>query len=103
MYGAGHGGALVVRELLNDPESVYRMLGFIDDDPHKAGRSIHDCPIYRRAELPELITKYQVTEVLISTPQIPAAAIDEIRQLGIKVSRLQIRLERDPEMVASHV
>ena len=103
IYGAGDRGVWLLSELRNNPSLRCAPLGFIDDDPHKAGRSIHDCPIYRRAELPELITKYQVTEVLISTPQIPAAAIDEIRQLGIKVSRLQIRLERDPEMVASHV
>jgi UDP-GlcNAc:undecaprenyl-phosphate GlcNAc-1-phosphate transferase len=33
IYGAGEGGALVLRELLGVPSERYRMIGFIDDDP----------------------------------------------------------------------
>ncbi len=103
IYGAGDRGVWLLSELRNNRSLRCAPLGFIDDDPHKAGRRIHDCRIYMRSELPELLTKYQVTEVLISTPQIPAEPIEQLRQLGFQVSRLQIRLEREPEMVTSQV
>jgi UDP-GlcNAc:undecaprenyl-phosphate/decaprenyl-phosphate GlcNAc-1-phosphate transferase len=103
IYGAGDRGVWLLSELRNNPALRCVSLGFIDDDPRKAERRIHGCRIYSRDQLPELITKYQIAEVLISTPQIPAEPINELRKLGLKVSRLQIRLERDSEMVASHV
>ncbi len=103
IYGAGDRGVWLLAELRNNPSLRCAPLGFIDDDPHKTGRRIHDCRIYTRAELPDLLAKYQVTEVLISTPQISAEPIDELRKLGLQVSRLQIRLEHEPEMVASHI
>ena len=103
IYGAGDRGEWLLRELLNNTEMRCLPLGFIDDDDRKAGRHIHGCRIYSRAALPALLIKFNVTEVLISTPQIPAEAIYELRQLGVKVSRLHIHLEREPEMITSHV
>ena len=41
IYGAGSGGALAVRELLDHPTVTYRFLGFIDDDPLKKRMRLH--------------------------------------------------------------
>jgi UDP-GlcNAc:undecaprenyl-phosphate GlcNAc-1-phosphate transferase len=35
IYGAGDAGSIAVRQLLNDDRSAYRIVGFIDDEPHK--------------------------------------------------------------------
>src|SRR5262249_38968888 len=35
IYGAGDAGAVVVRELRNNPRYGYRPIGFVDDDPGK--------------------------------------------------------------------
>lgn len=98
IYGAGDRGEWLLRELLNNAELRCIPVGFLDDDLRKEGRRIHGCRIFSRTELSEVMTKYQVTEVLVSTTQIPAAQLQELRTLGLKVSRLHIRLEREPEL-----
>ena len=37
VYGAGDGGEIVVRECRNNSHVGYRPIGFVDDDPRKAG------------------------------------------------------------------
>lgn len=41
IVGAGRAGEMLVRDLLRDPNPVYRPVGFIDDDPAKRGKDIH--------------------------------------------------------------
>ncbi len=41
VYGAGDAGSTAVRLLLNDLNSAYRILGFIDDDPRKRHVRVH--------------------------------------------------------------
>ena len=41
IYGAGDAGAAAVRHLLADPRSVYRVIGFIDDDIGKRSMWVH--------------------------------------------------------------
>ena len=36
VYGAGRGGTLLVREILQNPAAGFQPVGFIDDDPQKA-------------------------------------------------------------------
>ena len=40
IVGAGNGGQLVVREILRNPGLRFRPVGFVDDDPAKAGLKI---------------------------------------------------------------
>lgn len=103
IYGAGDRGEWLLRELLNNTDLRCLPVAFLDDDPRKAGRRIHGCRIIERTELPELLRKYAVTEVLVSTSKIPAQRLDEVREFGLTVSRLQIRLERESSLEAAHV
>ena len=103
IYGAGDRGEWLLRELSNNADLRCLPVAFLDDDLHKAGRRIHGCRIIARAELPDLLRKYSGVEVLVSTAQIPAERLDEVRNLGLRVSRLQIYLERESELIASHV
>ncbi|HEY1585609.1 MAG TPA: glycosyl transferase, partial [Polyangia bacterium] len=41
IYGAGDGGELLLRELLQNREHGLFAVGFVDDDPQKQGRMIH--------------------------------------------------------------
>lgn len=97
IYGAGDRGEWLLRELLNNADLRCVPVGFLDDDTRKEGRRIHGCRIFARTELVALMAKHQVTEVLVSTPQIPTARLQELRALGLQVSRLHIRLERESE------
>lgn len=93
IYGAGDAGELLIRELLNNPESHYAPVGFIDDDIRKTGRIIHGFHIYGSDELPSLIEKHGVSEVLISTTKVPERNLQTLRDLGISLRRMSIRIE----------
>jgi UDP-GlcNAc:undecaprenyl-phosphate/decaprenyl-phosphate GlcNAc-1-phosphate transferase len=41
IYGAGDAGAMAVRQVLADPHTVYRILGFVDDDVTKRNVRVH--------------------------------------------------------------
>ena len=102
VYGAGDGGSLVVRELLNDNRVTYRMLGFIDDDPNKRRARVQGYPVLGGYDsLLSLVTGGAVDAVVISTRLL---AVDRLRELehvcaahNVRLSRLHFRLE---EMVA---
>ncbi|MAG70475.1 MAG: hypothetical protein CL471_09330 [Acidobacteria bacterium] len=98
IYGAGDGGLVAARELLNDPHKRYRMLGFIDDDPNQAHVRVHGYPVlggYRH--LQTLLIRNAVDVVVVSTRLIDAERLQWLRDLcdehGVALSRLQVDLE----------
>lgn len=93
IYGAGDAGELLIRELLNNPDRRYAPVGFIDDDTRKTGRIIHGFHIYGSDELPSLIEKHGVSEILISTTKVSESNLQTLRDLGISLRRMSIRIE----------
>ncbi len=93
IYGAGDGGELLVRELLNNPDSRYTPVGFIDGDTRKTGRIIHGFYIYGSDALPSLIEKHGVSEILISTAKVPESNLQGLRDLGVSLRRMTIRID----------
>lgn len=45
IYGAGRGGELLLREILNNQRLHLKPIGLIDDDPLKIGKTLHGYPI----------------------------------------------------------
>ena len=84
-----------MRDLLNDSEHRYAAVGFIDDDQTKVGNAIHGVPIFSSTKLPELIERYNVKDVLISTTKIPQAKVTHLEGLGVFLGRLHVRIESD--------
>jgi UDP-GlcNAc:undecaprenyl-phosphate/decaprenyl-phosphate GlcNAc-1-phosphate transferase len=67
IYGAGRGGELLLREILNNKQLNVKPLGFIDDDPIKKGKKIQGYPILGSFEMLDAIhAKHQLNGVLIS-------------------------------------
>ena len=93
IYGAGDGGELLIREILNNPDRQYSPVGFIDDDARKAGKIIHGYRIFDINELPNLINAYGIREVLISSFKVPEARLDSLRSMGICLKKMSIRIE----------
>jgi UDP-GlcNAc:undecaprenyl-phosphate/decaprenyl-phosphate GlcNAc-1-phosphate transferase len=93
IYGAGDGGEILVRELLNNPVYLYRPVGFIDDDVHKAGRLLCGYRIFSSGKLPELINSHGVSEVLVSSLKVPESKLDDLRNMGVGLKRLRIHLD----------
>jgi UDP-GlcNAc:undecaprenyl-phosphate GlcNAc-1-phosphate transferase len=98
IYGAGDGGEMIYRELMNNPDWQYVPVGFIDDDPLKKGKVIHGLTVYdANGTLPDVCRSKDVQEILISTREIPPDKFDHVRRLcretNISLKRAQITIE----------
>ncbi|MGE4505435.1 MAG: polysaccharide biosynthesis protein [Desulfovibrionaceae bacterium] len=70
IVGAGRAGELVCRELLGNGRLHYSLAGFVDDDPKKRGRTIHNKAVLGAvADLPALVRRHGVDEILIAVSE----------------------------------
>jgi UDP-GlcNAc:undecaprenyl-phosphate GlcNAc-1-phosphate transferase len=93
IYGAGDGGEMLVRELLNNPHYCCAPVGFVDDDAEKVGKIIHGYRIFNTDQLPEVIDKHKVSEVIVSSPKVSDSRLNTVRHLGVSLRRMSIRFE----------
>ncbi|MCS7187129.1 MAG: nucleoside-diphosphate sugar epimerase/dehydratase [Armatimonadota bacterium] len=87
IVGAGMAGEALVREIRRT-NNQYFPVGFVDDNPSKKGTYIQDVRVLgTRHDLPEIVKKFMVEEVIIAIPSAPAKEIRDIvsriRQCGI--------------------
>ncbi|MGE4292210.1 MAG: polysaccharide biosynthesis protein [Desulfovibrio sp.] len=79
VVGAGRAAELVTRELSGNAGLGYQLIGFVDDDPAKRGRTLHGKPVLGRVEeLPELVEHYKVQEIFIAVSRASAAQMRSI-------------------------
>ena len=98
IYGAGDGGELLLRELLNNRALKYSPVGFIDDDPAKSGKLIHGLKVYGgNGDLNSVCRQHEVDEVLISSSRMTEERLQELlgfcRTQNILVKRMRITIE----------
>jgi len=80
--GAGDRGALLVRELRNNPRYEFRAVCFVDDDPSKQGRRIMGVSVAGGIDdLDAAIRSYEASVVIVSTDQLRRERLDEIRRV----------------------
>jgi FlaA1/EpsC-like NDP-sugar epimerase len=78
VVGAGSAGAMAVREILAHPETGIRPVGFIDDDPAKAGSKVEGVPVLGgRSAIPHALRSTGAREILIALPSVHGAVIRE--------------------------
>lgn len=95
IYGAGEGGQLVVRELLNNPELQKIPVGFIDDDIGKRRALIRGYPVLGGIdELGEIVRDHRVSEIIVSTQKIDTNGLKrlstECLKLGVSITRASL-------------
>jgi UDP-GlcNAc:undecaprenyl-phosphate GlcNAc-1-phosphate transferase len=67
IYGAGRGGELLLREILNNNALSVCPVGFMDDDPLKQGKKLQGYPVLGSLEdLDALQKKYNLNGILVS-------------------------------------
>jgi UDP-GlcNAc:undecaprenyl-phosphate GlcNAc-1-phosphate transferase len=98
VYGAGDGGAMVVREFANNDKAP-QMIGFIDDDPRKQRVRVQGYPVLGPfATLVELIEDGEVEMVVIATQLSDAARMEQLQALctehRVALTRLLFKLDR---------
>ena len=82
IVGAGSAGDLLLRDLLRSREHNYQVVGFVDDNPRKRGMILGGRPVMGAiGDLPALIERYAITQVLIAIPRLPAERIQTILRL----------------------
>lgn len=97
IYGAGHHGYTLMRHL-KQHRTVYELVGFVDDDPYKQGAFVGRSKVLGMGrDLPALIRKHQVDEVILAIPSADNHTIRRIyeycRQEKVKISVLSNILE----------
>jgi UDP-GlcNAc:undecaprenyl-phosphate GlcNAc-1-phosphate transferase len=98
IYGAGDGGELLLRELMQNREHGLNPIGFVDDDPQKEGRVIHGVRVLGPlARLGELVNRERVDEVVVSTTRLAEGRNQMLdlacKEAGLRYRRMRIALE----------
>lgn len=94
IVGAGDAGEKILREIIENDDLPYSVVGFIDDDPKKHGRSIHGIPVLGSLdEIAKIIEGEEVREVLIA---IPSATGGQIRRIVTVCKACQIAYKTLP-------
>ncbi len=89
IYGAGTAGVQTAAALRM---SRYALLGFVDDDTAKVGRSINGVPVVAPSEIPQVIAQHGVTDILLALPSVSRdrrnAILETLRAMPVHVRTL---------------
>ncbi|MCU0360007.1 MAG: polysaccharide biosynthesis protein [Bacteroidia bacterium] len=84
IYGAGEAAVITKRTLDRDASIKYKVVGFVDDDTKKHGRSLEGVFIYGPDKLAILIRENTVEVVIISIQQLSFAKKNEITDICLQ-------------------
>lgn len=92
VVGGGESGAMVIRELNQNPQLEKRPVVIVDDDEKKQGLRIYGVPIAgTRWDIPRLATRYSVREIIIAIPAAPPAETRAIVEI-CKETKCRLRI-----------
>lgn len=68
IFGAAALGLTLKKSILNHPESEFRIMGFIDDDPNKIGKIIEGFEVFSASQdIRKTIVRLGITDIIIAT------------------------------------
>lgn len=76
IYGAGSAGVQIANAIATSHE--FKLVGFVDDSPTLQGLTINNVPVYAPGELPDLVEKYEISDMLLALPSVTRARRNEI-------------------------
>ncbi|MCB0062080.1 MAG: undecaprenyl-phosphate glucose phosphotransferase [Caldilineaceae bacterium] len=92
IIGAGEIGQMVYRKILQNPKLGYQVIGFVDHEPNRKQAWEFDSPILgTMLDIPRLIEKFVVDEVIIGLPEsnhqelVNIISLCEREKVGIRV------------------
>jgi FlaA1/EpsC-like NDP-sugar epimerase len=95
LIGAGFAAQMVIREI-ERPGSGYNVLGCVDDNRSKIGIKIHGVPVLGSVdELPGLLIRYPVDEILIA---VPSATGEQMQRFTQICQRARVRFRTVPAL-----
>lgn len=82
VVGAGDAGAMILKDVLDNPGLGLRVVGVVDDDPRKSGRALYEVRVVgTREQIPELVERLDVDQVLLAIPSAPSALVQDVAGL----------------------
>ncbi len=96
IIGAGDCGEKIYREIQDNAQLRYNVVGFLDDNPAKKGKTIHSTPVLGPvSSLKKMTLKMHADEVLIS---IPSATAQQMRNIIAMCEKIKIPFKTVPGM-----
>jgi FlaA1/EpsC-like NDP-sugar epimerase len=82
VIGAGDAGAMVVREMLKNPQINMDPIGFLDDDPTKQDSKIHGVPVLAPLDkIDHILEKHHVDEVVVAIPSASGQVVRKVTEV----------------------
>ena len=91
IFGAGTSGVQTASALRVSRQ--YALLGFVDDDPAKVGRSINGVPVFALSEVSAVVTQQGVTDILLA---LPSASRDRRNSIIASLRSLPVHIRTLP-------
>lgn len=93
IFGAGDTGEQLVRYIINSRNTVYHPFGFVDDSPIKKGAAIHSVRVIgKRKDIPGIIKKNDIKELIIALPTAPQEVVREAVDLARSAGLQRIKI-----------
>ncbi len=87
IYGAGDSGLITQAAIANDSNRSSAVIGFIDDNSQKIGKTINGIKVYSSTAINQnFITKNAIKEIVVSIPHIDKKRLAEISDHLLKLS-----------------
>ena len=82
IFGAGEAGVSLLKKSRQDKDLDINPIGFIDDDENLIGKKIHSLKVLGKLEeMPELIDKYQIDEIIVAIPSAPRSLLKKVMNI----------------------
>ncbi|MFQ5589150.1 MAG: polysaccharide biosynthesis protein [Nitrospiria bacterium] len=98
IIGAGNAGEMIARDMRRDRRHYCKPVGFIDDDPKKRSKIIHNISVMGNCgELAQAVSKARPDEILIA---IPSGTPGEIKKIIQRCKSLKLPIKTLPNLSA---
>ena len=88
IVGGGNAGSMLIREIQTTDKIDYLPICVVDDDPTKLYKNINGVKILGTTDdIPKLVEKYSIDEILIAMPAVPKAQIKRIYEICEKTKK----------------
>ncbi len=82
IFGAGESGQMVNQLFTNDP--VFKVVGYVEDDPNKIGKVVNGLHIYDGSKLSTIFQELQIDELIISVQNLDYARKNNLVELALQ-------------------
>ncbi|MDW3176761.1 MAG: nucleoside-diphosphate sugar epimerase/dehydratase [Acidimicrobiia bacterium] len=92
VFGAGEGGAQMMRAMLLNANSVYFPVALLDDDPSKAKRELDGVRVMgTRADIQQVANRTKASVLLVAIPSATSKIISDLTELAVSAG-LEVRV-----------